>query len=286
MTGASGIRVSGRELARIDAADRAAFTEHLVRDEPCVIVGGAADWPATMRWSIASLSERIGDLAIRCKVSSTSTHPNFRAASHKEMFATEATTVRSLFASFEGSEPARRLFTGDEQFVLRVRDDSTTIHEPFRTLLDDAPVPDLVPRDRLYTVWAWFSGRGVHTGLHYDNNGCHNLNAQLAGQKRCVLYPPAALAAMELFPIGGTNPAVNCSRLDLASDVLRRGRDSMVPSGGYEATLETGDLLFIPAWWFHAFWHLGDFNANMNYWWRPHAVATNPVSERQAGDRR
>ncbi len=261
-------------ISRISAADRAAFAGHVARDEPCVIAGGAVEWPATMTWSIAALAERIGDLAIRCKVSSTSTHPNFGAPSLKDMFATEATTVRALFASFTGPEPARRLFTGDEQFVLRVRDGVTAIHEPFRTLLDDAPVPDVIPRDRLYTVWAWFSGRGVHTGLHYDNNGCHNLNAQLAGRKRCVLYPPAALAEMELFPIGGANPALNCSRLDLANEP--------VPPGGFETTLETGDLLFIPAWWFHAFWHLGDFNANMNYWWKPEVAIANPVSERQA----
>lgn len=256
-------------IARIHAADRAAFEEHVARELPCVIENGAADWPAR-RWSVAYLNDRIGDLAIRCKLSRSHVHPDFRAPTLKDMFATEASTFRALFAAITtGDDRARRLFTGDEQFVLRVRDGLTTIHEPFRPLLDDAPVPDLVPSDRLYTVWAWFSGRGVRTGLHYDNNGCHNLNAQLCGAKSCVLFPPSELERMELFPVGGTNPAVNCSALERE------------PEGGLTAQLDAGDLLFIPAWWFHSFDHHGDFNANMNYWWKPAVATSNPVSERQ-----
>ena len=254
-------------MALIDRIEPSRLADFVARETPCVVEGGARSWRA-MQWSPGSLNERIGDLAIRCKLSRSHVHPDFSAGSLKEMFATEATTFRALFASFAGPEPARRLFTGDEQFLLRVREGLTTVHEPLRPLLDDVAIPE-VARERLYTIWAWFSGRGVHTGLHYDNNGCHNLNAQLAGRKRCVLFPPSALDRMGLFPIGGANPAVNCSSL------------SAIPAGGLEATLEHGDLLFIPAWWFHAFWHLGSFNANVNFWWKPDSPTENPVSRRQ-----
>ncbi len=253
-------------MALIDRVGASALAGYVERAQPCVVVGGASGWPA-MAWTAEGLTSRIGDLAIRCKLSRSHVHPDFRAGSLKEMFATEATTFRALFESFRGAEPARRLFTGDEQFLLRVRDGETTVHEPFRTLLDDVVLPEVTG---LYTIWAWFSGHGVHTGLHYDNNGCHNLNAQLAGTKRCVLFPPSAIDRMGLFPIGGANPALNCSALE------------EVPDGGLEATLEHGDLLFIPAWWFHAFWHLGAFNANVNFWWKPAIPTTNAVAERQA----
>lgn len=255
-------------MALIERVPIERLPDFVSRETPCVIAGGASDWPA-VRWTVEGLSERIGDLAIRCKLSRTHVHPDFRAGSLKEMFATDATTFRALFESFRGREPARRLFTGDEQFLLRVREGVTTVHEPFRTLLDDVVIPG-VAKETLYTIWAWFSGKGVHTGLHYDNNGCHNLNAQLAGRKRCVLFPPSAIERMGLFPIGGANPALNCSALE------------EVPDGGLETTLETGDLLFIPAWWFHAFWHLGLFNANVNFWWKPVTTTTNAVAERQA----
>lgn len=246
------------------------LADHVARETPCIVAGGASTWPGA-RWTIASLTPRIGDLAIRCKRSRSHVHPDFGAPTLAEMFATEATTFRALFESFATPERATRLFTGDEQFLVRVRDGQTTVHEPFRTLLDDVEIPEIA-RTELYTIWAWFSGRGVHTGLHYDNNGCHNLNAQLAGRKRCRLYAPSELPRMGLFPIGGPNPALNCSAL---------GEDEL-PDGGFEAMVEHGDLLFIPAWWLHAFWHLGDFNANVNFWWKARGSVDNPVARRQA----
>jgi len=171
------------------------------------------------------------------------------------------------------AERAHRLITGDERFLLRRRDGVTTIDPLLAPLLDDVVVPDLVPRERLYTIWAWFSGKGVRTWLHYDNNGCHNLNAQLVGAKDCVLYPPSELAKLAPFPLGGGNPAYNCSSLAVAE----------VPATavGMHATLEPGDLLFIPAWWFHAFVHTGELNCNINFWWKPWRPMVNPIAARQ-----
>ena len=52
--------------------------------------------------------------------------------------------------------------------------------------------------------------------LHYDNNGCHNFNAQITGTKRCLLFAPSELS--RLAPsLGGSNPAHNCSQIDIES---------------------------------------------------------------------
>ena len=75
-----------------------------------------------------------------------------------------------------------------------------------------------------------------------------------------------------LFPIGGPNPAVNCSPCDLAD----------LDVEAVTAELSPGDLLFIPAWWLHAFRHTGRFNANINFWWKPADRCDNPVQRREA----
>ena len=118
-------------------------------------------------------------------------------------------------------ERARALFTGDEQFVLRRRDAVTTINPVLAPLLRDVEVPQLFPEQQLYSVWSWFSGRGVRTWLHYDNNGCHNLNAQVSGRKHCSLYAPEELPRLHPFVLGASNPAYNRFRRPTALVILR-----------------------------------------------------------------
>jgi hypothetical protein len=195
---------------------------------------------------------------------------------------------RSSFADFlrrigtgPDAERARLLFTGDEQFLLRRRDGVTVRSPLLEPLLDDIEFPRFFPEERLYTVWSWFSGRGVRTWLHYDNNACHNLNAQVCGHKLCWLYAPDELARLHPFPLGGPNPAHNCSQIDVEAPQPEFEADfrALQP---WRAELQAGDLLFIPAWWFHTFRHAGEFNANVNFWWQPARPSWNPVAARQS----
>jgi lysine-specific demethylase 8 len=196
------------------------------------------------------------------------------------MFARGHGTVAQLIEQLttgDARERARRLFTGDERFLLKKRGDSVQIDPELGVLLDDVSTLPLFAPERLYTVWGWISGPGAHTWLHYDNNGCHNLNAQITGHKRCTLYPPSALHSMRPFLLGGDNPAHNCCAVDIDADP-----EALAGVEAYEAELRAGDLLFIPCWWFHTFQHLGDFNTNVNFWYLPERPGHNPVAARQA----
>jgi hypothetical protein len=254
------------------------------RDLPLIIADGAASWPAVARWSQAYLGERLGAITIAFKVSTSNAHPDFRVTELARMFARGRASFGEFLQKIVAgpvAERARYLFTGDEQFLLRRRGGQTTIDRELAPLLDDIVTPALVPEDRLHTIWAWFSGPGVRTWLHYDNNGCHNLNAQLTGRKRCVLYAPDDLGKMHPFPLGGDNPAYNCSRIDVERPSAAHERD-LAAATAWHAELGPGDLLFIPAWWFHTFEHLGELNSNVNFWWKPTRPAWNVVAARQA----
>lgn len=268
------------EHCGIDQARAARLDE---RDEPLVIRGGAASWPAVGRWSPEYLARRLGPIEIAYKTSSSNAHPDFRVQGLAAMFARQRGPLERFLSLIGGgptSERARYLFTGDEQFLVRRRAGQISVDPALAPLLADLVTPALFPEERLYTIWAWLSGPGVRTWLHYDNNGCHNLNAQICGRKRCVLYAPDELARMHPFPLGGTNPAHNCSRIDVERPAGELRIDASMPAWGAE--LQAGDLLFIPAWWFHTFEHLGEFNANVNYWWRPARPTWNAVAARQA----
>jgi lysine-specific demethylase 8 len=236
------------------------------------------------RWNVRDLTERLGQVEIQFKISTTNKHPNFHETELGKAFARgSARFGEFLQAITEGSaeERAKRLFTGDEQFLVRRRNGETTVNSALEPLWRDVEVPSFMPRDRLYTVWAWFSGPGVRTWLHYDNNGCHNLNAQISGNKEAVLFSPDDLVDLAPFPLGGRNPAHNCSQIDVdAPDLTRFPNFDRLRS--WRAKLGPGDLLFIPAWWSHSFRHLGDFNSNINFWWKPERPMMNATANRQA----
>src|SRR5262249_8203710 len=155
----------------------AAFAAFERSDTPVILAGALVDWPALARWSPDYLAALVGDVAIRFKRSPTGAHPDFHAATLAETFATGESTLREFLAAIAVDSRGERLFTGDEKFVLRRRDGVTTIDPELAALYAEVALPAMIPADQLYTVWAWLSGAGVRTWLHYDNNGCHNLNA-------------------------------------------------------------------------------------------------------------
>jgi hypothetical protein len=272
-----------QEVPRIAAVS--GITERLERQElPVVISGGAAHWPALSRWTASELQRLLGSAEIDFKLSSSNAHPDFRKPELRQMFARGRGTMSEFLhkiSSGPESERCRFLFTGDEQFLLRRREGVTTVDPLLGRLLDDVDFPELLKHERLYTVWTWFSGRGVRTWLHYDNNGCHNLNAQISGHKRCWLYAPSELRRLHPFLLGGPNPAHNCSQIDVEAPQPEFEAE-LQRTQAWHAELTAGDLLFIPAWWFHTFTHGGEFNANVNFWWKPLRASSNAVAARQA----
>jgi hypothetical protein len=274
-----------REVERRPALTRAEFEASFEEvDRPVVIAGGAAAWRANQTWNEALLRERLGTTVVAFKQSTTHQHPDFHQPTLAGMFARGSAPFGALLdAMLHGpeAERARRIFTGDEEFVLRRRNGVTEENPKLMALYRDVELPPYFAPERLYTVWAWFSGKGPRTWLHYDNNGCHNLNAQILGKKECWLLPPSELAKTYPYPLDGKNPAHNCCAVDVeAPDAALH--PLFADAEAEHAELEPGDLLFIPAWWLHTFTHLGSLNANVNFWWKPAQERDNAVSRWQA----
>ena len=277
------MRILG-DIPRVSSLSRSEFEKRFAnRDAPVVIEGGVASWPALGRWSVEYLSSLLGDTIVRYKQSSTHQHPDFHQTTLGGMFARGQSRFAELLRAMTTGpreERAHRIFTGDEQFVLQRRNGVTTLAPELAPLYADVTLPNLFDAERLYTVWAWFSGPGVRTWLHYDNNGCHNLNGQILGHKRCLLFAPSELSGLYPFPPGGPNPAHNCAAVDVeAPDLALHPRYAHTQA--WSAELGPGDLLFIPAWWLHTFSHTGDMNANVNFWWKPEDARDNDVSRWQ-----
>jgi hypothetical protein len=278
------MRVSG-EVERVRELSPEDFAARFERvDRPVVIEGGARSWRATKTWNAESLRARLGTTVIRYKQSTSHQHPNFHETTLAAMFARGEAPFAEFLDSVTSGPPAsraQRVFTGDEQFVLERRDGSTRQNAALAPLYADVELPPFFDAERLYTVWAWFSGQGARTWLHYDNNACHNLNGQILGRKECWLFAPSELERLYPFPPGGKNPAHNCCAVDVEAPDLAL-HPAFADARAEHALLEAGDLLFIPVWWVHTFSHLGELNANVNFWWKPESNRDNEVSRWQA----
>jgi Cupin-like domain len=108
----------------------------------------------------------------------------------------------------------------------------------------------------------WISQGTITVGLHFD--AAENLNIQIRGRKRFVLYPPGTSA---YYPCPMFSQTAHISRVFRDGPELDAARfPKFDPTKACEAILEEGEILYLPAYWWHQVTSLGDVNINLNTW--------------------
>src|SRR5262249_21988689 len=97
---------------------------------------------------------------------------------------------------------------------------------------------------------------------HYDD--MHNLFAQVEGRKRFLLFNPSQFD--RLYPGPLNTRTQHLSRIDLTAPDLDRF-PKLAKAEYWEAVVTPGDLLFMPAFWWHQV-SSPDLSVSVNYWWR------------------
>ena len=113
----------------------------------------------------------------------------------------------------------------------------------------------------------WISGGGITVGLHFDH--ADNLNFQLRGEKVFMLFPPGVRG---YYPMPMFSQKAHISRVfrdGPTPDFARFPRFDLAK--GIRAELVAGDIIYVPAYWWHQVESLGDENVNLNFWWLPPA---------------
>jgi lysine-specific demethylase 8 len=109
----------------------------------------------------------------------------------------------------------------------------------------------------------WISPGGITVGLHYDH--AENFNFQLRGEKVFTLYPPGVRAYYPMPMFSQTAHISRVFRDGPNPDLSRYPRFD--PSKAVRIDLRAGDVLYLPAYWWHQVESLGDENVNLNFWW-------------------
>jgi hypothetical protein len=117
--------------------------------------------------------------------------------------------------------------------------------------------PEYIDRERLVAVNLWM-GEG-RLRWHFD--GVDNFLVHIHGRKRVRLMAPEMLPHLYVF--GGQWSAIDdIDNVNLETFPLAKGVASP-----QDTILEKGEMLFIPAAWWHTTASLGNWGASVNYWY-------------------
>jgi hypothetical protein len=125
--------------------------------------------------------------------------------------------------------------------------------------------------DSLRTAGLWISGKGIKSILHYDDSGDNNLNFQIRGIKRIVMFPPTDWPKLKTFL------ALSLHDLDVYGQLIDEPEETL-SSQSLEGThpttalLQENDVLYIPSRWYHYVKHEGDLNINLTCWFKRAAL--------------
>lgn len=150
----------------------------------------------------------------------------------------------------------------DESYYLRslgedVRKEPADLRKQFPELAEDFHIPQFFEPEQFFSSVFRISSPGLQLWTHYDI--MDNLLAQVTGRKRVVLYSPKD--ALYLYLTGDKSEVLDIDTPDLQL------YPEFVKASRYECILEPGDLLFIPALWFHNTLAL-QFGVGVNVFWR------------------
>jgi hypothetical protein len=135
-------------------------------------------------------------------------------------------------------------------------------------LMDDLTFPPIVERERTSSINLWIGAGGYDNDNHYDPNGMNNLNVQVVGAKRWRLFHPNLSGVLDLTPaLSSVAPPLLSSYCKRPDEV--RERAGYAEAELFETVVETGQAIFVPAFWYHWVTYEAELTTNVNFWWAP-----------------
>ena len=126
---------------------------------------------------------------------------------------------------------------------------------------NDLPLRHLEP---LVSIWI---GNQSRVSAHYDFPS--NIACVVAGQRRVILFPPEQLPNLYVGPLDFTPAGQPISLVDFQSpDYEQFPKFREAVKSAQMAVLEPGDAVVVPSMWWHHMEALHAFNVLVNYWWR------------------
>lgn len=246
------------KIERIKKPTPEFFKQYIAADRrPVIITGVVNNWQAYSAWTADYLNNAIGDTEVKVSVSQDE---NFNGL----MTTKKQLKFRDYLDSLQPNDNSN-----SENYYLQ----AILIPKTLPILLQDIEYPDYFDRELFGELNIWLGRSGKITPLHYDL--ADNLFAQVRGRKRFVFFDPGQTSLLYLPAIDSITPHFsqvgNIDEVDITK--FPKFKKAQISC---ECTLEPGEMLFIPGFWWHQVYSLDNqqFPAiSVNFWW------TSPLRE-------
>jgi ribosomal protein L16 Arg81 hydroxylase len=210
--------------------------EYVQANRPVVLEGLADIWKE--RWTPDILKDKYGDQIISCETQEFFVHDKTQ----------RKLPLRNVIDSLLSGSQEYRVRTGN--FLSQV----PGLQEEFRQYQQFEGFLPQVGIKRAF----WLAPSGNLSSLHHDGF-YENLNVQVYGRKRFIMLPPGDYKRLyrHFFASSPIDPR--------EPDLQRYPKYAQVKP--CEATLDPGDILYIPQFWWHFVITL-DLSININTWGR------------------
>ncbi|KAF6723378.1 tRNA wybutosine-synthesizing protein 5 [Oryzias melastigma] len=246
-----------KSVSIFTGVDREKFLQEIYPERRPAVLRGVPLGPCQQLWTTEYLAQRGGDKEVKIHVSTVPQMDFLR-----KNFVYRTLPFNEFVKRASEKKHSDFFLCEEESYYLRslgedVRKEPADLRKQFPNLAEDFLIPPFFEPDQFFSSVFRISSCGLQLWTHYDV--MDNLLAQVSGTKRVVLFSPQD--ALHLYLSGDKSEVLDVDHPDLQRfpDFVRAGR--------HECELQPGDLLFIPALWFHNTLAL-QFGVGVNVFWR------------------
>lgn len=262
------------KIPRVSTMAKNIFEEqYLLPSMPVIFTEISKNWTCLKLWNTDYLKQKIGNSSVRYGKSTSHRHPDLESDIEYSVLNSSFSDYLDLITPKDKEDRNHYCLSG-QKLPFYDNGNNKDICSEMHKLVKDFELPVVVDPATLQHVGLWLSARGVLSWLHYDGNQNHNhnLNAQIVGSKKVYLFPPQEAKNLHVNYEDFTFSPVNIE------NPSEKKHPNFKFSNCYEAHLNAGEALYIPAFWFHSFKHMDDININVNFFWMKEcAVLNNPL---------
>ncbi|EDV21066.1 uncharacterized protein TRIADDRAFT_30960 [Trichoplax adhaerens] len=233
------------------------FIQDIYPQRKPFLISGHDLGPCMHKWNADYLADVGGQQMVKLHVA-TQDKMNFITKN----FSYKTLPFKEFIRRASATENQHYFFQPKEKYYLRSlgndpRKEIANFMEQFPALVDDINLPQYYESSAFFSSVLRISSGNLQIWTHYDV--MDNTLIQITGRKRVVLFSPQD--ASNLYLQGDKSAIVDIDNPDLQK------YPKFASVTRYECVLEPGDILFIPAMWFHNCGAL-DFSIGINVFWR------------------